>query len=231
MFTPTRFPGGITNVGVTSGTAALGMPDPSAFHSYFNDFDTFAAGDWTITEIGAGGTSALGAGDGGWLVLTTDALDNDAIQIQTTVATFLMEAGKQAFFKARLKIEDATQSDMLIGLVLTDTTAFDNTDGIFFQKDDGDTNLDFYCQLDTTTGRSSQAAVGTIADDTFITLGWRYDGVDTAYAYIDDVLVAKISATSTYLPNAALAVTAAYRAGEAGAIAMTIDYLFAAKER
>lgn len=230
-YDPTRFPAGITNANVGEVTAKLGMPDPTKFHTFFNDFDTFAAGDWTITEIGAGGTSALVAGDGGLLVITTDVLDNDAIQIQNTVATFLMETGKQCFFKARFKIEDATQSDMLIGLALTDTTVFDATDGIFFQKDDGDDNIDFYVKKDSTTGQNVALDIGTMVDDTFIVLGFHYDGKSTVGAYINDVLVDKLDASSTYLPDAVLAVTAAYRAGEAGAIDMTIDYLFAAKER
>lgn len=230
-YSPTRFPAGITNANVGDVTAQLGMPDPTKFHTFFNDFDTFNAADWTITEIGAGGTSALAAGDGGLLVLTTDVLDNDAIQIQNTVASFLMEAGKQCFFRCRFKVADATQSDLLIGLALTDTTVFDGTDGIFFLKDDGDANLDFYVKKDSTTGQNVALAVGTIADDTYLTVGFHYDGKQTAGAYINNNLVYKLNASSTYLPDAVLAVTAAYRAGEAGAIAMTIDYLFAAKER
>jgi hypothetical protein len=231
MGTPTRFPSGINTSLVTEPLAQMGQLDPSKFHTYFNDFDTFVAGDWTITEIGAGGTSALGAGDGGLLVLTTDALDNDAIQAQLTVATFLMESGKKAFFKARFKIEDATQSDLLIGLAALDTTVFDAVDGIFFMKDDGDALLDFYVKKDSTTGQNVDTGIATLVSDTFVEVGFYYDGVDEALAFVDDVLVGRLDASSTYLPDAALTVSMAYRAGEAGAIALTVDYILAAKAR
>ena len=50
---------------------------------------------------------------------------------------------------SRFKLSDATQSDALVGLAITDTTAIDGvTDGIFFTKDDGDTNLDFVVEKD-----------------------------------------------------------------------------------
>lgn len=228
---PTRFPGGLTTSTVNDPTGAMGQLDPTKFHTFFNDFDTFNTGDWAINEIGAGGTSALGAGDGGLLVLTTDALDNDAIQIQNTVASFLMASGKQAFFRCRLKIEDATQSDLLVGLAALDSTVFDVTDGIFFQKDDGDALVDFYVQKDASTGRTSTVGITSMANDTFIELAWHYDGSQWVTAYVNGVLTARLSAASTYLPDTVLTPTVAYRAGEAGAIACTVDYILVAKER
>jgi hypothetical protein len=231
MFSPTRFPAGITNSNQGLTLGQFGAPDPTLFHTFLNDFDTFVAGDWTLTKIGAGGAAALVDGDGGLLQLTTDALDNDAIQLQNTVATFLMEEGKQAWFKTRCKIEKAVESDFLIGLCATDATVFDVTDGIFFQKDDGDTNLDFYVKTDSTTGQNVQAAVATIAADTFIVLGFYYDGKSSVEVYVNDVKVYTMDASSTYLPDAPLTVTMAYRNGEAGANDLTVDYIFAAKAR
>lgn len=230
-YSPTRFPAGITNANNVETLGMLCCPDPTKLHAYFNDFDTFAAGDWTITEIGAGGTQALTAGDGGLLLITTDALDNDAVQLQLTVATFLMASGKQAFFKTRFKVAKATESDFLVGLALTDTTVLDATDGIFFQKDDGDANIDFYVKKDSTTGQNVGTAVATVTADTYMTLGFYYDGKSKAYAFKDDVLVDVLDASSTYLPDADLAVSMAFRNGEAGATTMTVDYVFAAKER
>ena len=231
MFSPTRFPAGITNANQGETLSQYPAPDPTKVHTFLNDFDTFVSGDWTLTEIGAGGAAALIAGDGGLLQLTTDALDNDAIQLQNTVATFLMESGTLAWVKTRCKIEKAVESDFLIGLAATDSTVFDVTDGIFFQKDDGDDDIDIYVKKDSTTGQNVETAVGTIVADTFITLGFYYDGKSSVEAYINDVKVATLDASSTYLPDAALAVTMAYRNGEAGANDLTIDYIFAAKAR
>lgn len=228
---PTRFPGGLNTSEPTVAMAGMGQLDPSQFHSFFNDFDVFTAADWTITETGAAGTVALQAGDGGQLLITTDALDNDAEWIQNTVASFLMESGKKAFFKMRFQVSEVTQCDIQVGLVNTDTTPLDATDGIFFQKDDGDANLDIYVQKNTTTGRDSATAVSTLTADTWTTLAWYYDGVSTVSFFKDDVLLDKLSGSSTYLPDANLAVSFGYQNGQAGAETMTVDYIFVAKER
>ena len=52
--TTTRFPNGITNVGEQSLFAELGQPAATIFHTYFEDFDYYTAGDWTVTETDAG---------------------------------------------------------------------------------------------------------------------------------------------------------------------------------
>lgn len=233
---PTRYKNGVTNVGSTDPMRMLQVPDPSLMHLYFNDFDTYAAGDWTITAVGTG-TSALSASiDGGALVITTSALENDGRQHQIPAASFTMEAGKKAMFKARFKVNDATQTDILLGLAVLDTTllgaaAGDGaTDGIFFQKDDGSTTLTAYCQKDTTTGQTS-GTVGTLADDTFVTVAWYYDGKSAVECYLNGNKVTTLDASSTYLPDAALTVSMAILTGDASANVLTVDYILAAKER
>lgn len=234
MATPTRFPHGVTSAAKSATLGMFGAPDPTKWHVYFNDFDTFATGDWTITTVEAGAgsaTEALTDIDGGALLITNDAADNDADFFQKVGESFLMESGKKAFFKARFKVNDATQSDVVIGLQVTDTTPLAVTDGIYFMKDDGDTNIDFYVQKDATTGQNVQAAVGTLVSDTFIVLGWYYDGKSSVTAFINDAAVATLDASSTYLPDTELTVSFGIQNGEAVAKTMTLDYIFAAKER
>ncbi len=230
----TRFPNGVTNIGPNKTLSSFGMPDPTSWHTYFDDFDTFVVGDWTITttELGAGSaTEALTDVDGGALLVTNDAADNDADFFQKVGESFLMAAGKKAMFKARFKVSDATQSDFVIGLQVTDTTPLDATDGIYFMKDDGDAQLDVYCRKDATTGSTSATNIATVVSDTFLTVGWYYDGVATVYYFVDDVLKGTLSASSTYLPDTELTVSFGIQNGEAVAKTMTLDYLFAAKQR
>jgi len=64
----TNFDSGITNAPKASTAGNLGHLDPTQWHTYFNDFDTYVAGEWTITttEGGAGSaTEALADVDGG----------------------------------------------------------------------------------------------------------------------------------------------------------------------
>lgn len=234
MASPARFPGGVTNVAPDNPLGMFGLPDPTSWHVFFDDFDRFVAADWTITttEAGAGSaTEALTDADGGVLLVTNDAADNDADFFQKVGESFKMEAGKRAFFKARFKVSDATQSDFVVGLQVTDTTPLDATDGIYFQKDDGDANLDVYCRKDATTGSNSATAIATVVADTYLTVAWYYDGKGSLAYFVDDVQLGTLDASSTYLPDTELTVSFGIQNGEAAAKTMSLDFLFAAKER
>ncbi len=227
----TRYPGGISTSSNTQGTFGdLAMPDPTKFHNYFNDFDTYAAGDWTITEVGSG-TRALTAVDGGNLLVTNAAADNDGNFFQLKVASFLFAASKQAFFRCRFKTSDATQSDLQFGLLATDTTPLDVTDGIYFQKDDGAATIDAYVRKDATTGSNKGTAIATLVSDTFITLGFAYDGRGNTKFFVNDVLTTTLDSSSTYFPDAICNLSFGLQNGEAVAKTMTLDYVFAAIER
>lgn len=226
----TRFPGGLNTSTPTQAMRAIGMLDPSAYHYYFTDFNVYAAGDWTVTKIGTG-TQALTAGDGGLLLNTNSAGATDSISNQLTVASFAPVAGKRAFFKTRFKLSDVTASQFIIGLVNATTTPLTNTDGIFFQKPAATALVDVYVELDATTGRKTSAGVITLVADTFIELAWAYNGHDSVSFFANDVLITKLDASATYLPNANLAVTFLYANTTAVANTMTLDYIFAARER
>lgn len=231
MGAPTRFPSGITNAAKSSNLGMLGLPDPTSWHVFFDDFDRFVVGDWTITttEAGAGSaTEALTDADGGALLITNDAADNDADFFQKVGESFKFEAGKRLLFKARFKVSDATQSDIVMGLQITDTTPLDVTDGVFFQKDDGDANLDFYVEKDNTA--TSATAIATLANNTYVTVGFAYDGKSEIKYFVNDVH--KGTSATTNLPDdEELTVSFGIQNGEAVAKTMTLDYVFAAKER
>lgn len=227
----TRFQNGITTAARNSTLHDFILPDPTEAHIYFNDFDTYVAADWTITttEAGAGSaTEALGDADGGVLVITNDAADNDADFFNKVGESFLMASGKKAWFKARFKVSDATQSDFVMGLQITDTTPLDVTDGIFFQKDDGDANLDFHVEKNNTA--TSATAIATVADDTYLTVGFYYDGDSAIKYYVNDAHIGT-SATTNLPDDEELTISFGIQNGEAVAKIMTVDYILAAKER
>lgn len=239
MASPARYPNGLTNVTSTNPLGQYGLPDPTKWHTYFNDFDQYTTGittEWTETKIGTG-TVASTALDGGCIILTNSAADNDGINMQRVAASYLLAAGKRAIFKTRFKASDATESDLLIGLAAVDTTLLGATggdgvtDGIFFYKDDGSTALNFSCQKDATTGQVQATSIATLVNDTFITLAWYYDGVSSVSYYVNDVKTGTLDASSTYLPDVILTDSIAILNGAAAAKSMTIDYIFAAVER
>jgi len=231
--TSTNFTYGVTNITKQNILGELKELDPTQLHTYFNDFDAYAAADWTVTETQAGATQALTNVDGGVLLLTNSAADDDLNALQKVGESFKFQAGKRLFFKARLAVSDATQSDFVIGLQITDTTPLAVTDGVYFRKHDGDTNLDFVVVKNSTA--STATAIATVADATYITVGFYYNGVDEmVYAAstnsLNPTVLGKLATTN--LPDdEELTISFGIQNGEAVAKTLSVDYVFAAKER
>lgn len=226
----TRFPNGVTNANQNGPLSNLTQLDPTVNYAYFEDFSYFAAANWTVTAVGTTPTTALTTGNGGLLLITNTAADDDSCFLDKVGSSFLLDATKQSWFKTRFKVSDATQADVIIGLQITDTTPLSVTDGIFFQKDDGDTHIDFYCRKDATTGSTSVTDIGELANDTFIELAWYYNGSGNVYAFINGNAVANL-ATTGFFPDATLTVSFGIQNGEAVSKTMTVDYILAVQER
>lgn len=229
--TTVRFPAGVSNASKGSTLAAMGMLDPTLFHTWFDDFDKYTAADWTITttETGAGSaTEAVGNIDGGVLVVTNDAADNDADFFQLVAETFKFVAGKELWFKARFKVSDVTQSDFVMGLQITDTSPLAVSDGVYFRKDDGDAILD--CVTIKDSAATTESLSGLLANDTYVTMGFHYDGKSGIEWFVNDVKRATTALTN--LPDdEELTISWGIQNGEAVAKVMSVDYIFVAKER
>lgn len=234
----TRTPGPVLNREVNRGNrewfSNLPMQPGPDYVTYFNDFlvaQDYAAGDWvvTTTEAGAGdATEALAADERcGALLITNDAGDNDLDALQGTEEVWKLEAGEKLWFETRLKISDATQSDLFVGLAITDVSVLDTTDRIGFQKDDGDANIDCLCEKDSTE-TNTDSGVDIVAD-TYVTLGFYWDGVSKVKYFVNRSLVA--SHTSNVPDNENLCLTIHLQNGEAVAKTCTIDYFFVCAQR
>jgi len=228
MAAPARFPAGVTNAAPNALFGMLPFPAPNRVHTYWNDFDTYVAGDWTVTETQAGATQALTDGDGGLLLLTNTTADNDLVALQKVGESFRFASGKPLWFAARFKVSEATQSDFVVGLQITDTTPLAVTDGVYFRKDDGDTDIDFVVIKDSTA--TTATAVSTVTADTFVELGFYYDGI-SSIAYFVDGVQKGTSATTNLPDDEDLTISFAIQNGDANARTMTVDYIGAVKAR
>ena len=163
------------------------------------------------------------------MLVTNAAGDNDHDFFQLVKEGFKYEAGKQIGFHIRFKTNDATQSDIVAGLQLTDTTPLDVTDGIFFLKADGAATISFVVEKDST--QSTLTLPNSLADDTFMTLGFIYDPRDQKFhVYQNNVLAGTV--VSTNAPdNEELTVSFGIQNGAAAAKTLSVDYVGAYKER
>src|SRR6266576_815825 len=129
---PLRYPSG----GSTSPDHyALGnytFRTPMRLNEYFSDFNTYAAGDWTVTAVG-GGSSALSDANGGKLVVTSGASLNDIQGNQLTKKTFAFTTGSQVWFSINVALTNATNGAFMAGLGNT-FAALTPTDGVYFSK-------------------------------------------------------------------------------------------------
>ena len=236
---PTHFPNGVSNR--TKGHPLFNYPylDPSKYYTYFDDFFEYHSGIYTITttEAGSGNASeAITSGAGGQLLITNDDADNDLDFFQLKGESFKWDSSKRMFFSARFKTNDATQSEIIMGLQITDTTPLDVTDGIFFLKVDADTKPDLIIEKDNTSTLSI-LEMDAMEDDTFVTLSFEYDPLDVATggavfrAYQDDVQVGEITGTTNAPDDEDLTISFGIQNGEAAAKTLTIDFILVAVER
>lgn len=207
---------------------------------YLDDFFNLDS-SWTVTEDDAACTQAAQDEQFGVVLLTNKATtDDNAQQIQWAQAFAKPTSGKRLWFEARVNCNggDATNLDFFIGLAAdgTDLTGVaDNmpANGIGFHKDDGDTNIDFSTSDDNT--HIQQAAVGTLANDTYIRLGFSFDGGATGSGvltpYVDGVAGTQIT-NMTYATMAEIAPIIMIRNGDGTTQQkIKIDYVQVISER
>jgi hypothetical protein len=199
---------------------------------YFNDFvrgpgiDAAFDNDWTVTRVEAGAgesTATLGDVAGGALLLTTDAAENDGLNLQALGECFhLAGTGIIAlYFGARFKVSDATQSDFFIGLCDTDTDILGGADdSIGFRKADGSTAVSFVTEKGTT--ETTLAAL--TCDTEFHIVEFYYDAIaGTLEVFVDGVSLGNVATTN--LPDEEQRVSVHFLTGEAVAKTMTIDWI------
>lgn len=179
---------------------------------------------YTITLVEAGGgesTVTKPDGSAGALLLTTDANEDDGINLQLAGEAFGFAAGQVlTYFGCRLKASEATQIDWLVGLCITDTTLLGGmTDGVYFEKLDGGTGISFVTEKDSTETQTD--ALATFAADTYVTLEFAFDGT-SVFAFIDGTLVA--THTANIPDNELLTLSLHVLAGDANARTLTLDW-------
>jgi hypothetical protein len=198
---------------------------------YIDDFVAGGGPDtawdaWTVTRVEAGaGESTITSGDtgNGTMLLTTDAADNDGLNCQLLGESFKLESGKPLYFGARIQsISDVTQSDLFIGLAITDTDILGGvTDSIGFQKVDASTDLTFVVNKNSTATTAS--GLKTLANTTAYVLEFYYDGTNIE-VFVDGVSVATPAITN--LPDdEELRISVHFLAGEAVAKTCAIDWI------
>lgn len=246
----TNHPGGVSTDYEYQNLGSYPYPNPTKWHQFWDDFDRFfyggattpaIQGDWLITTTGSG-TGLVADAANGIVVLTNGASDDDNTFVQwkggsTTVSeTFLWDSTKAMYFIARFKVSDATESDVVMGLQITDTTPLAVTDGLYFLKVDGSTTLNF---LATKNSTSTTVAAATMVSDTYIKVGFQYlpsgnngyGGAPICNIWLNDKIVGNTTTFTNFVDDEELTISFGVQNGEAVSKLLSVDYILAAQER
>ena len=196
---------------------------------YVNEFtdgpgtDATFDDDWTVTRVEAGASESTAIridGVGGVLQITTDAAENDGINMQAIGEAFKLASGNIVYCGFRLKASATTQNDFFIGLAITDTDILGGvTDRIGFEKLDAAT--DVKAMLEKNSTETLSASLATL-DTSYHTYEFYFDGTNVEF-FIDGV--SKATPAVTNLPDdEELRVSIHALAGEAVAKTFDVDF-------
>jgi len=183
------------------------------------------AADYTVT---ATGTSPVTSSvlPGALYLITSGASDFDGDNIQALGSRFKLDAGKPCYFGAKVTINEATQSDLLIGLCGVDTTLTAASSahaiavgagGVFFSKMDNSTAVNFKTYTTATEMNTASASVIDVAAHIY---EFYFDGY-SLFGYVDGVLIAKFTSNIT---TEVLTPSVVFRTGSGAAKTCTVHW-------
>jgi hypothetical protein len=207
----------------------LAALDPSVAFKFLDDFFQYQQNNsdqvgWIATIVQAGnGNAAITADDaaGGVLKVVNDDADGDSVELQWNAENYKLVSGKPLWFETRLKVSDATQSMLFVGLAITDTTLIAGcTDYVGIRKDDGDAAID--CSVKKNNTETALDGKGTLVDDTYVKLGFYWNGSSVEF-FINGASVG--TASTNIVDDEELSISLAFKNGEAAAKTVYYDYV------
>ena len=251
-FLVTRYPNGVTNVAEDNALADMPQLDPTRVITLFDDFlypASATASDvtaWTSNSDGSTGTNAFQDATGGVYNVVTAAADNEYQAMSSVNETFKFTAGKKAWFKARVKVAEATTNDSAWWVGVTDTLTtgglqantagpLDSYDGALFWKTPEDA-MTINFETSNAATQNTLSTFATSITDTWTTVAFYFDGVDKIYPFAavnnSNDLVAYTGQSITVTGLEEMHVVYGVKAGPGGAAeTLQIDYIMMAQER
>lgn len=215
------------------------MLDPSKgfmfFDHYLGPIDVTNDDAWDIDTVNSGAINGVADGEGGQLLVDTDGhnAEADGIQAQLTNCAFKAAANRVIRFEARVKMADTGIDSYYVGLAatlgataaITNGAVDDTVDKCGFYRLHGST-ADKICSIASRTSADDATAdVGSIADGTFVNLGFVITGLTSVKFYVNGTLV-ETGTTTASLPNAAMALIYSAKCGQTSTDAeLTIDWV------
>jgi len=194
-----------------------------------SDSSTGDPTEWncTVVESGAGNSTAVVTDvAGGALLITTAADENDGWSMQLGAVageSVFLDGDYQTYFGAKFQLSDVVDSDILLGLTVTDTAVLGGvTDGVYFRSVDGAATLFFVTENTNTEGSTT---VATLVAATDVIVEFLFDGT-TITPYVNGVAFAGTARSHASFPHdMELRLTVEFLNGAAGVETCTLSWL------
>jgi len=180
----------------------------------------------TFVEAGAGDhvEALVDGADGGVLLITTAGNDNDGVNKQCIGEAFNLSLTNKwpAYFGIRFKVSDATESDWVAGLCITDVTltSAGTTYGVYFRSADASAVVSAVIEENTT---ETTGTVHTMSNNTYYIYEFLFDGTSIDF-YVDGVAITQLATTN--IPDTEyLTPSFEYLNGAAGVDTVNIDWI------
>lgn len=184
------------------------------------------ASDFTVTATGTSPITAS-ALPGAVALITSGGSDFDGDNIQIVGSQFKLEAGKPLYFGAKVTINEATQSDLVVGLFGIDSTLTAassahalavSAGGAGFTKLDNVTA----CLFKTFTATVEKNSAAALTMDVAAHIYEMYWNGTTLSGYVDRVLVGEFGVDVT---TEVVTPSLAFRTGSAAAKTCTLHWM------
>jgi hypothetical protein len=196
---PQRCTSGSTSDAAWQPLADDGQGNPFFYHGFQDDFDN-ALGATTngLYVYNGTGTVAHTAGDGGLALFTTTGTAGSFAEIYLPAASFTLTLGKKLFYLTRIQLAAATTAAFAAGLMNQNTTPLSGgtTDGIYFSKAAGSTQIVLNCNVGG-TNVALNVANANFANATNLDLAFYLNRQGDVLAFVAGQLVGYIPSAGT----------------------------------
>lgn len=198
------------------------------FNGCPTDDQTGMPTEFTYTLVGTS-TFAITDVAGGAALFTSDTSANDGVKLQLgdekagAGEAVDFSASYPTYFGCEFKVNDADQTDVLLGFCVTDTTCLDGVaDGLYFRSVDEKTGLYLVAEKG---GEETSTSCTTLSNDTYVTTEFYFDG-DTVSIYIDGSLAGTLADSDANFPDdELLRLTIEFLTGDTSANTLTMKWI------
>ena len=195
-------------------------------------------GGWAVGQTGTAAVDVSDSQTGGALRVATSAVDNDITTVELNGSGFKFVKGKEAWFGIRMAT-DATAADgeLFFGLgieaaVSTSPITTNPTDGLFFEKSETATAMDFHARKNSLSSESTALDTTALAANVFHIYGFYIDTDGKIHIIYDNTEVASVAAGNANIPDDEdLTIFFSNQTGAAAASVLFVDWVFAAFQR